>query len=219
MSAAVLIMARAPRPGACKTRLEPLLGPDGCAALQAELIRHTAGWTAATGRPVWLAHDPSDAGAELTALVPPSVRRFPQRGADLGQRLEDAVARVASVHAGPVIVVGTDCPLLAARDLDALETALVGGWDACLLGARDGGYVALALARPLPAAFGLAADAWGGPEVLDRTLALLRRQGCSAAVLDTLPDLDTPEDAMALTADPACPRAVREALVPDLEHA
>lgn len=32
---AVVIMARAPVPGAVKTRLEPLLGPVGCARLQA----------------------------------------------------------------------------------------------------------------------------------------------------------------------------------------
>lgn len=37
----VLIMAKAPRPGSVKTRLHPLLLPERCAALQAELIRHT----------------------------------------------------------------------------------------------------------------------------------------------------------------------------------
>ncbi len=45
-------MARAPGPGACKTRLEPLLSADSCAALQAQLIRHTAEWAHASGRPV-----------------------------------------------------------------------------------------------------------------------------------------------------------------------
>jgi glycosyltransferase A (GT-A) superfamily protein (DUF2064 family) len=40
--AAALVMARAPRPGEVKTRLAPLLGPDGCiGALSAE-IRHGA---------------------------------------------------------------------------------------------------------------------------------------------------------------------------------
>ena len=35
--AAAIVIAKAPRPGLCKTRLEPLLGPDGCARLQAAL--------------------------------------------------------------------------------------------------------------------------------------------------------------------------------------
>lgn len=37
----ILVMAKAPRPGTVKTRLHPLLGPQRCAKLQAELIRHT----------------------------------------------------------------------------------------------------------------------------------------------------------------------------------
>ena len=43
MSAA-LVMAKAPRAGEVKTRLEPLLGPEGCARLQAALIRNAVGW-------------------------------------------------------------------------------------------------------------------------------------------------------------------------------
>ena len=37
MSAAVLVMAAAPQTGRVKTRLQPLLGKEGCARLQAEL--------------------------------------------------------------------------------------------------------------------------------------------------------------------------------------
>ena len=39
---AALVMARAPRAGEVKTRLEPLLGPEGCARLQAELLARAA---------------------------------------------------------------------------------------------------------------------------------------------------------------------------------
>lgn len=219
MSGAILVMARAPRPGGCKTRLEPLLGPLGCAGLQRELLRHTVGWAAASGRPKWLAFDRPDAERELEDLVPRTVHRFAQYGDDLGQRLQDAVARVASSHAGPVTVVGTDSPTIGPRDVDALELALAGGWDACLLGAHDGGYAALALSRPLPWAFGLPPSAWGGPDVLDLTIGLLRRQGLAVAVLDRVPDLDTPADARRLATDAACPEAVRTALRAALECA
>lgn len=219
MSLAVLIMARAPRPGTCKTRLEPLLGPEGCAALQAALIAHTAGWAWATGRPVWLAFDPPAAEDDVAAAVPAGMRRFPQAAGDLGERLDDAVARVASAHSGPVVVIGTDSPLLGPRDLDALELALEGGWDACVLAAHDGGYAALALSRPLPRAFSLPAQAWGGPTVLERTLALLRRQDLAVAVLDRIDDLDTPDDARRLARDPSCPKPIRGLLAPTLEAA
>src|SRR5687768_18608023 len=36
----VLVLAKAPRPGLAKTRLVPLLGEQGAAALQARLVKH-----------------------------------------------------------------------------------------------------------------------------------------------------------------------------------
>ena len=44
MAVSVLVMAKAPRAGSVKTRLEPLLGPDGCARLQAALIETVTAW-------------------------------------------------------------------------------------------------------------------------------------------------------------------------------
>jgi hypothetical protein len=209
VSGAILIMARAPRPGACKTRLEPLLGAEGCAALQTELIRHTAGWASASGRRVWVAFDPPDAEAELAVLLPASVHLFPQLGPGLGERLSTAVEHVGRRHRGPISVLGTDSLTVGARDVDALELALAGGWDACLLGAHDGGYAAITLACPLPDAFALPPELWGGPELLASTLDLLRRRGLSAAVLDVVDDLDTPEDAARILESGTCPGSVR----------
>ncbi|MGI8862897.1 MAG: TIGR04282 family arsenosugar biosynthesis glycosyltransferase [Solirubrobacteraceae bacterium] len=209
MSGAILIMARAPRAGACKTRLEPLLGADGCAALQTELIRHTAAWACASGRRVWMAFDPSDAEAELAPLLPGAVHLFPQLGPSLGERLTNAVDQVGRRHRGPISVFGTDSPTVGGRDVDALELAVAGGWDACLLGAHDGGYAAITLAPPLPDAFALPPELWGGPDVLVHTLDLLRRQGRSAAVLDVVHDLDTPEDAARILRSGSCPHSVR----------
>lgn len=212
MSGAILIMARAPRPGACKTRLEPLLGADGCAALQAQLIRHTAEWAQISGRPVWVAFDPPDAEPQITALVPVTVALFAQQGRDLGERLTHATAYVASKHTGLLTVLGTDSPTLGVRDVDALELVLEGGWDAALIGAHDGGYAAIALGRPVPGAFALPVQLWGGRHVLQSTLDLLRRDGLSAAVLDAVYDLDTPADAACLLRSGFCPPAIRPLL-------
>jgi rSAM/selenodomain-associated transferase 1 len=213
MRGTILIMARAPRPGRCNTRLEPLLGPAGCAALQAVLIRHTAAWAVATGRPTLLAFDPLDAAPQIATLVPEPTVLFPQVDGDLGRRLEAAVAHVFEAHPGSLTVIGTDAPQLHAGHIDSLERALAAGRDACLVEAHDGGYAALALSRPIASAFALAPDAWGGPDVLERTLAALRRSGLSAATVGRVVDLDTPEDARRLAADPSCPLAVRAILV------
>jgi len=212
MSAGVLIMAKAPRPGAVKTRLEPLLGAAGCARLQTELIRHTAGWVTRAVDRTWLAFTPADAQTELAGLVPRRVRLFPQRGDDLGDRMRAASEFVWRRHAGPLFVVGTDAPEVGPVHLGFAERALANGAEACVIPAIDGGYALIALARPTPAAFELPPDVWGGPDVLALTLAALDAAGRATALLEFVRDLDTPDDARHVAADPRCPPAIRQAL-------
>jgi rSAM/selenodomain-associated transferase 1 len=208
----ILIMARAPRPGEAKTRLEPLLGPDGCARLQTELIRHTTRWVAGTTASAWLAFTPPDSRAELGGLVPRRVRLFPQGSGDLGARMRAATELVSRRHHGPLIVIGTDAPELGPVHLRFAERALASGHDACLVPALDGGYALIALARPAPAAFDLPPEAWGGPDVLALTMMALAAAGCATALLEPVRDLDTPADASYVAADPRCPPPVRLAL-------
>jgi rSAM/selenodomain-associated transferase 1 len=209
---AVLIMARAPRPGATKTRLEPLLGPDGCAQLQSELIRHTATWATQSGRDVWLAYTPGNAHDELAPLVPPTVRLFPQSDGDLGARLRAATRRIFRSGARSVTVIGTDAPTLDAGHLEATDAALSAGNDACLVPALDGGYALIALSRLMPEAFDLPRASWGGPHVLALTLGAIATAGRTAHVLDPVADLDVPADAVAMLEDPALPRPIRRLL-------
>lgn len=205
-------MAKAPRPGEVKTRLEPLLRADGCARLQTELIRHTAGWAVRAARTVRLAFTPHDAQADLARLVPKRVRLFPQRDGDLGARLLAATESACHGHHGPLVVIGTDAPELGAVHLRFAEHALSRGADVCLVPALDGGYALIALARAIPAAFDLPTDAWGGPDVLALTIAALSAAGCTTALLDPVRDLDTPADAPYIVADPRCPPAIRATL-------
>src|SRR5215510_7858266 len=44
-ASALIVFARAPRPGLVKTRLIPLLGAEGAAALHARLVKHTLSTT------------------------------------------------------------------------------------------------------------------------------------------------------------------------------
>ena len=76
---AVLVMARAPRPGEAKTRLEPLLGREGCARLQAALIARAVAWAGEVGCEPWVACTPGDARDELAACAP-GAAGFAQEG-------------------------------------------------------------------------------------------------------------------------------------------
>lgn len=210
----ILIMARARQAGEVKTRLEPRFGPEGCARLQAELIGHTAAWAVVSAPRAWLAFTPSHVGAEMAALVPGRIL-FPQSSGDLGARLEHATRRIFRERPGPLIVVGTDAPLLGPEHYEAAGRALADGHDACLIPALDGGYSLIALARTTPNAFAIDPAAWGGPDVHELTLKAVRGAGLDAAVLAPVGDLDTPAHALALLADSCCPPGVRAALKPD----
>lgn len=212
----IVVMAKAPRPGYAKTRLEPLLGGAGCARLQAALIGHTVATAAeaAAGGAVEVHHAPAGAGPELAALLPPGTALLPQAGGDLGARMSAAVAGARARRAGPVTVVGTDVPALGAVHLHAARQALADGVDACFGPARDGGYYLLALARPAPGVFAIPPDAWGGGDVLGLSVAAARAAGLRVALLGPEADLDTPEDARRALEDPRVPAAVAELLRP-----
>ncbi len=168
----VVVFARAPEPGAAKTRLIPLLGADGAAALQGVLLDHalTTAIAADIGRvELWCA--PSAQHPLLSAcLQRHGIDGVSQCEGDLGARMQHAAAATLAA-AARVIIIGADCPALTADDLRAAAAALDGHHDAVLIPAEDGGYVLIGLkwwdAR-------LFSDiVWGGDQVLAATRARL----------------------------------------------
>jgi rSAM/selenodomain-associated transferase 2/rSAM/selenodomain-associated transferase 1 len=213
---AVLVMAKAPLPGRVKTRLEPTFTRAECAAIQTRLIRRTAEWAAETAAPraAYVAFDPPHARGAMAALVPPGTNLIEQRGDDLGARLLAATAHIHARHDGPLIVVGVDTRLTPEHAHEALERLRTGS-DVAFGPALDGGYYLVALARPAPQIFAIEPEAWGGPEVLERSLAAAAAAGLTATVLDARErDLDTPADAQALAeaGDPELGELLRAAL-------
>jgi len=208
--AATVVLAKAPRPGLCKTRLEPLLGADGCARLQTTLVRRAAAWATAVGDP-HVAFTPADAGADMAALAP-GATLFAQAGGDLGDRLAHATGHVLAAHGGPVVLIGVDTPLLAPEvGVQAVED-LADGCDATFGPAADGGYYLVGLNAPQPDLFALPTEAWGGPDVLRLSLERAHAAGLALGMLRGERDLDDADDAAALLADPLTPPDVREAL-------
>lgn len=212
-TAAILVMAKPPRPGTVKTRLHPLLGPQRCAELQAELIRHTMDVTAAHSPRAYLAYAPDDGQDVISTAVPAGVRLLSQRGEDLGQRLAAAVTDAFADGAGPLLVVGTDAPTLTADHLSAAFTTLE-HHDVALGPALDGGYYLIGLRAPHTMLFALDPDVWSTERVLAATRALAAGAGLSMGMLRPLRDLDTPEDAAALLTDPALPTPIAALLQP-----
>jgi uncharacterized protein len=206
---AVLIMARAPRRGEVRRALEPMLGADGCAALQAELIVQAGCWArkVAPGA-VHVAHDPPDAGPEVRALIGAEASIFPQNGDGIAGRLADAAARVFARSHGPLMIIWPDLPRLrpehAAGALDDLRC----GCDVVLGPAIDGGLYMVAIARPLPSLFSLPETAWRSPDVMTMGVAAATDAGLEIGILRAERALHRPADVRAALADPLLPESV-----------
>ena len=197
---ALIVFARAPVPGAVKTRLVPLLGAEGAAALHAKLVKHTLATArkASFGR-IELhgapgADDPffrycaGHYGVSVTA----------QAEGDLGARMLAAFQGALAGRAR-VLLVGSDCPAMNARCLRDAERALRDGADAVFVPCEDGGYALIGLRRVDARLFD--GIAWGSSSVMTDTRTRLAALGWTWRELDTLWDVDRPEDYERLMAE------------------
>jgi hypothetical protein len=186
------VLAKAPIPGLAKTRLVPVLGPQGAARLQRQLTRQALRTAlAAELGPVTLWCAPDARHRFFRALQRTTgLRCLVQPSGDLGERMHSAF-RLHCTQ-GPLLLIGTDCPVLRPDHLRQAAVALVDGADAVLQPAEDGGYVLVGLRQPQPALFhGIS---WSTDQVMAETRTRAREAGLQVHELDTLWDVDRPQD-------------------------
>lgn len=196
---AVLVFARAPVPGAAKTRLVQLLGAEGAADASARLtLRALRVALEADIGPVELWCAPDCTHPFFTdCLERFAVTLHPQSGCDIGARMADAFDHALRNHAR-VVLIGADAVSLQTADLIAAADALV-HHDAVFAPAEDGGYLLVGLNAPQP---GLFDDIeWGGPQVWQQTCSRIGTLGLHCHVLATGYDVDQPQDYRRALAD------------------
>jgi len=189
---AVIVMAKAPRPGLAKTRLIPALGADGAAALASRLLDHAVQQAVvAQLNAVHLFAAPDIDDAAFASLARRhGVLLHPQGDGDLGQRMQRAFDLVLAEGAA-ALMIGTDAPALDAAMLRAAAAALV-THDAVFVPAHDGGYALIGLQRS--AAWLFDAMPWSTPAVMATTRQRAAAAGWRIAELPPVHDIDEPAD-------------------------
>ncbi len=198
MADRILIFAKAPEPGAVKTRLIPALGPEGAAELHARLLQRTlatACSVASASVELWCAPDVTHP-VFAAAATRHAVTLHVQPPGDLGRRMHDAL-NSALTRGDRAVLVGSDCPALTVEDLVEAFMSL-DDHDVVLGPAEDGGYVLIGARRVSPTLFD--GIDWGGPRVLRQTRGRLVALGWRWHELRTLWDVDRPEDLARLAA-------------------
>lgn len=195
----LVIFAKAPQPGAAKTRLIPALGAEGAADLARRMLAHTLQQALAAGvGPVELCMSPAPGHAAWHGVaLPAGVTCTAQGEGDLGQRMARAVARVTGKQES-VLLFGTDCPALTAAHLREADRQLA-RHDAVLLPVADGGYILIGLKTPCPELF--TDMPWSTPAVAAETLRRMAARGLRVWRGPMLHDIDEPADLARLPPD------------------
>jgi len=180
----LVLFARYPVAGECKTRLIPAVGPAGAAAIHRRLAGRTADLLRQSGSPVTIAITGADKAA-FESWMGPGLVFEPQVEGDLSDRL------LAFVKEAPVIFFGADTPDLTERHVQTAIEALA-THKVAIGPAEDGGYYLIAMRDPLPEL--LTDMPWSTDEVLPETLRRLDGLGIEPLLLETLADCDRPED-------------------------
>lgn len=190
MPAALVVIAKAPVAGQSKTRLCPPLDPQQAATLAEAALADTlqaVAWTPGAARRVLVLD--GDPGPWL----PDGFDVIAQRGTDFAERLANAVHDVGE----PLLMVGMDTPQLTRAQLaGALERLDEPAVDAVLGPTSDGGYWAIGLSAPDPSVFDDVPMSTAQTGAAQR--ARLDALGLRTARLETLRDVDTFEDALAV---------------------
>lgn len=189
----IVVFAREPRLGQVKSRLAKTLGEAAALAIYEAMLLRVGKLLQHAGLAPWDLWVTSNPSHKTFITLCNKKNIYLQEGADLGARMDFALRQsLAREDSDAVILIGTDCPALSADYLDGALAALESGSDVVLGPAEDGGYVLIGARQPIPGLF--EAMPWGSEQVLPRTLERLADSGLSYQLLETLWDVDYPDD-------------------------
>jgi rSAM/selenodomain-associated transferase 1 len=187
----VAVFAKAPVPGAAKTRLIPELGAVAAARLHLSLVQQAleTALAADVGRVELWWTQPHAELSELAHTLNVEVRA--QCSGELGSRMADSFDRLLA-QAPFAILVGSDCPARSAEDFRNARAELDAQCHAVFGPTEDGGYHLIAL-RDFHSAVFRQID-WGTERVMQQTRSRVRALGWRWHELPMRWDVDRPAD-------------------------
>lgn len=187
---ALVVMAKAPRPGRVKTRLSPPLTLVQTAALNTCFLRDTTANLATIPLAAGLiSYTPVGDEALFAGLLPETFALVPQRGEAFGERLLAAAQDILAIGYGAVCLIDSDSPTVPTAAFAQAVQALAAPGDRVVLGpSHDGGYYLIGLKHPHAAPF--ERITWSTASVTEETLTRCHDAGLETVLLPTWYDVD-----------------------------
>jgi hypothetical protein len=194
----LVIMAKAPRPGAVKTRLAPSLSPTAVTDFYCCLLHDTLA-LARSLRSVEVAIMCPDSDVnELVQLAGAEASVVAQKGEGLAAGLTSVFAHFAEGHQRRTIAFNSDSPHLPRSVLEDAFEALA-AHDVVVGPTHDGGYHLVGAKAFHPTLF--AGDGMGTSSALERLVSRARDLQLSVSFADSFYDIDVADDLTRLAAE------------------
>lgn len=190
---ALAVMAKAPRAGKVKTRLQPPLSADEAAALNVRFLRDTAeniAEVASEGNAQGLiCYTPVGDEEAFDDLLPDEFALIGQRGDGFGERLLCAAEDILSCGFGGVCLIDSDSPTLPGAALREAVKELARHGERVVLGpSEDGGYYLIGMKRAEAKLF--EEISWSTEGVCAQTVERIREAGLELVALPKWYDVD-----------------------------
>ena len=218
MSTGIAVMAKAPRAGHCKTRLQPVLSPAQSAAISVAFLADITGNLCLASQSAaivpYVAYAPAGTESLFDGLLAPGTRLLLADGSPpmpdgvekFGRCLLHALEAMLAQGHDAAIVLNADSPTLPTRFLLSAHAILAEPGDRAVIGAaEDGGYYLLGVKRPNAA---LLKDIdWSTDQVAGQTRDRARAAKVALCELETWYDVDDPQAFARLVAELSTPGA------------
>jgi len=191
MKNAVIIMTKVPAAGNVKTRLQPTLSAEQCAALAVCFLRDAVGKVNSSETPLIVAFSPPTERKALLKILPDESNLIEQTGSTLGEKMFNAFQSAFSQNFDLIVMIGTDSPTLPPEFItQAFE--LLSESDAVLGAATDGGFYLIGLRVIYKEIF--EAVEWSSPQTFEQTKSNIEKLNLKLSFLPEWFGVDTPDD-------------------------
>lgn len=189
MSNCLIIFYKVPELSPVKTRLASVIGQVEAQNVYQRLVQYTQKQVSMLTCDKHVYYFPST--IENDSWDDLATEKHPQCDGDLGEKMKQAFAATFLKHYSKVVIIGTDCPELKSKHIEMAFECLSKN-DVVIGPAADGGYYLLGMNRFHPKLF--EEIVWSTSQVCSTTLEKCQKLRLTVGVLETLHDVDEPED-------------------------
>jgi len=194
-SSGLIVFVRAPVEGTVKTRLQPEISPTQSLALYRAVVddllsrlqdlKHVE---------IFIFFSPEEKAQSVADWLGREYTYSPQPGEDLGDRMSGAIVQTLR-NCGRVLLIGSDIPDLGGETIRDAFTRLDSS-DIVIGPSEDGGYYLIGMKQTVPELF--IDMVWSEKTVFSKSLERARKLGLRVSVIETMRDIDTFEDVLAV---------------------